>query len=92
MLDVIVEPDLSDWHWKDEDEFQAMLDWGLLSTSEAAGVRAEADRVIERAMAGEPPFCNPWPLWTPDPAWSLPALLAHEIEALAGPVKRLGSA
>ena len=84
MLDIIIEPDLSGWHWKDEDEFQAMLDWGLLSSVEAAGIRAEAARVIERAMAAEPPFRDPWPMWTPDPTWSFPALTAHEIDALPG--------
>src|SRR5690606_7246240 len=40
----------------------------------AAEVRAEAESVIARLEAGEPPFCDPWPHWRPDPSWGLPAL------------------
>jgi predicted RNA-binding protein associated with RNAse of E/G family len=74
MLDVIVEPDLSGWHWKDEDEFAAMIAAGLLGAEEAAAVRQEAFDVIARAESRQPPFSDPWPDWRADPAWPLPAL------------------
>lgn len=73
MLDVVVEPDRS-WRWKDEDDFQGMIDHGLLDEAKAKAVRAEAEDVIGRLEANEPPFCDPWPDWRPDPAWQAPAL------------------
>lgn len=73
-LDVLIAPDCSEWRWKDEDEFQLLVDAGLLEGDEAAAVRAEALRVIERAQAQESPFSDDWPRWTPDPAWQQPTL------------------
>jgi Protein of unknown function (DUF402) len=73
MLDVIVETDGS-WSWKDEDEFQALLDWGLIDEADAGEIRREAERVIDRAEANEPPFSEPWHGWRPDPSWARPVL------------------
>ena len=73
-LDVLIAPDRSEWRWKDEDEFQLLVEAGLLGAEEAASVRAEALRVIDRAVACEPPFSDDWPRWTPDPAWETPTL------------------
>ncbi len=86
MLDVIVEPDLASWRWKDEDEFQAMLDWGLLDAVEAAEVRAEAARVIKRAQMNEPPFSDDWPRWRPNPSWPMPSLSHDEARQFQGRV------
>jgi predicted RNA-binding protein associated with RNAse of E/G family len=77
MLDVLIAADCREWQWKDEDEFQAMIDWGLIDKHEAGAVRAEAERVIARAEAGESPFSDPWPLWKPEPSWGIPELPAH---------------
>lgn len=73
-LDVLIAPDCSEWRWKDEDEFQLLVDWKLLEPPESAAVREEALRVIARAEAGEPPFSEDWAAWRPDPAWPVPAL------------------
>jgi len=72
--DVLIEPDCSAWRWKDEDEFDAMIQWGLIEDREAEAVRFEAAAVIRRAENIEPPFCEPWGSWQPDPAWQLPSL------------------
>jgi predicted RNA-binding protein associated with RNAse of E/G family len=73
-LDVVIAPDRSSWTWKDEDEFQILIDRNLIDGELASRVRAEATDVIRRAEADEPPFCDPWPDWRPDPSWSLPRL------------------
>lgn len=73
MLDVVIDPDLS-WRWKDEDELLDAVDLGLLTAYQADAIRAEGERVIERLEAREPPFCDGWESWAPDPSWPLPTL------------------
>jgi hypothetical protein len=74
-LDVVVRPDLS-WEWKDEEEFAERLDhprhyWVF----DEAAVRAEGERVIKMAEAGEFPFDGTWCDFVPDPSWSVPTTL-----------------
>ncbi len=73
MLDVIVEPDRN-WKWKDEDDFAAMIDRGLIDPAHAEAVRREGEKIIRRVEGNEPPFSEPWPAWRPDPNWPIPAL------------------
>jgi len=74
MLDIVVAPDLSSWALKDEDELVAACEQGLLTAEAASAIRSEADRVIHRIEAREPPFSDPWPDWRPDPGWLVPRL------------------
>jgi Protein of unknown function (DUF402) len=68
-LDVVVWPDHR-WEWKDEEEFAERLAFPdhYWVTDEAA-VRAEGERVIKVAEAGEFPFDGTWtdfaPSWEP---------------------------
>lgn len=55
--------------WKDEDEFTDAIAVGRLSPSEAAAVRAEAERVV-----AEQPWPTGWEDWRPDPSWPVPSL------------------
>ena len=74
MLDVVAEPDRT-WSWKDDDEFQQILDRGILDPATGQRVRDEALEVIGRIERNEPPFNQHWPQWRPDPSWSTPELL-----------------
>ncbi len=74
MLDVLIAPDGSSWRWKDEDEFDAMIEWGLLGPDEVDAVRTEAAAVIRASELKLPPFSEPWGHWTPDPTWPIPSL------------------
>jgi hypothetical protein len=73
MLDVIVRRD-GTWVWKDEDEFEAAVQRGLLSSDRSAWLRAEAMRAVEKINARVGPFSEPWAEWRPDPAWDVPEL------------------
>jgi hypothetical protein len=73
MLDVVVGQDRT-WRWKDEDDFQGLLDYDLIDDATAARVRHEAARVIANIEANRPPFCDEWHAWRPDPAWGIPRL------------------
>ncbi|MGD1118916.1 MAG: DUF402 domain-containing protein [Dehalococcoidales bacterium] len=72
-LDVIIAPDLSGWHWKDEDEFAEAVNLGLIFKAKAAALRAEGERVVKWIMSGRSPF-NGWEKWQPDSAWGIPVL------------------
>ena len=73
MLDVIVDPDGS-WRWKDEDELEACVRSGAFDGALAERALEEGLRVARRAERNEPPFCEPWGEWRPDPAWPAPEL------------------
>lgn len=72
-LDLWVEPDRT-WSWKDEDELEVALAVGHYSDAEAAAIRAEGERVVERIEAWSSPFCDDWEEWGPDPDWPIPEL------------------
>lgn len=73
LLDVVIDPDLS-WHWKDEEELEDAVLLGIIDPAQAAAIRAEGERVIQRLEERLPPFCDGWERWQPDPAWPVPAL------------------
>jgi hypothetical protein len=59
-LDVVVWPDLT-WEWKDEEEFAERLAFPEhYWVDDEAAVRAEGERVIKLAEAGEFPFDGTW--------------------------------
>jgi predicted RNA-binding protein associated with RNAse of E/G family len=72
-LDVIVAPDLSGWHWKDEDEFAEAVSLKLISQEKARAMRLEGERVADWIQSGKSPF-NIWQNWRPDPSWKAPEL------------------
>jgi hypothetical protein len=74
VLDVVAEPDLSAWRWKDEDEFAWCQQVGILAPAEAAAIRAEGERAIQALERRASPFCDGWERWRPDPSWTPAAL------------------
>lgn len=74
MLDIVVEPDLSAWRWKDSEEFDARVTGGIYGTEFAAALRAEAEGVVACIEQHGSPFCDGWPAWLPDPSWQAPVL------------------
>ena len=71
-LDIVISPDRSQWHWKDEDEFEALISLGLISTPEAQNIRNEGLRVIQHSEHNRSPFCDGWETWTPPVDWHIP--------------------
>lgn len=71
-LDVIVNPDLT-WHWKDEEEFAERLKYPQIYwVDDEAAVRAEGERIIKLAEAGQFPFDGTMTNFRPDPSWPVP--------------------
>ena len=73
LLDAIVEPDLKNWRWKDEDELEEAVALGLVSPQQAQELYAEGEHVVKMLKSGKSAF-NCWEKWRPDPAWTVPVL------------------
>lgn len=73
MLDLIIDPDRT-WRWKDEDELATFVERGLVEADLCNRIRAEGLRVAACAERNEPPFCEPWADWRPNPEWERPEL------------------
>ena len=79
VLDVLVAPDRS-CRLKDEHELAAAVGQGRYTAAEAEAIRAEARDVVAAVTARAFPFGeddDPWQVWRPDPAWSVPGLPAE---------------
>ena len=63
-----------EWRWKDEDELEQAVAYGVVPPSHAEEIRAEGERVAGMIERWEPPFSDGWEAWEPDPAWPLPQL------------------
>jgi hypothetical protein len=73
-LDIVVAPDRT-WYWKDEHELLERVGHPAYWTAEeAAGIRAEGERVIADIEAARFPFDGTWLDFRPDPSWPLPTL------------------
>ena len=68
-LDIVVRPDRT-WEWKDEDEFDDLVVAGVLSGTEHARVRAEAERVLADIERWTRPFDEGWEDWRPPADWT----------------------
>ena len=60
MLDIVISPDRSSWHWKDEDEFSEAEAIGVYTHKQAQFIRAEGERVIAMLNANASQSCDDW--------------------------------
>jgi hypothetical protein len=74
LLDLIVEPDLSGYAWKDEDEYAHARRVGLIDDALHARVDEARQRVLALVEAAQGPFAENWSAWRRQPDWPLPVL------------------
>jgi len=67
-LDMVVDPDMAGWKWKDEDELEYAVERGVYSRGEADELYAEGERALARLRRERDSF-ERWRSWQPDPAW-----------------------
>lgn len=72
-IDIVVEPDMSAWRWKDAEELDWYVEHGRYTVDEAREIRAEGERVVRRLRRDREQLQR-WIGWRPDPRWSLPVL------------------
>ena len=73
ILDIIVESNLKDWRWDDEDELQEAIEAHLISPEKAQALYAKGEKVRDLIMSGKSIF-NGWEHWKPDLSWKVPVL------------------
>jgi predicted RNA-binding protein associated with RNAse of E/G family len=73
ILDVIIQPNLKDWRWDDEEELQEAIKVGLISPEGAKSLYAKGEEIRDLIMSGKSIF-NGWEHWKPDPSWNMPVL------------------
>jgi hypothetical protein len=75
-LDIVIAPDRSSWHWKDEDRFLECQRRGRITAEDAARVRAEGERVLSQLASEDSIFARGWDAWSPPRDWPGPATLS----------------
>ncbi|TYC66637.1 DUF402 domain-containing protein [Streptomyces sp. CB01881] len=75
-LDLVVAPDLSEHHWKDQDEYGQVRRLGLVDDHLHRQVELARGLAIAMLDDRAGPFAGGWPTWAPDASWPLPALPA----------------
>ena len=73
-LDIVISPDRSEWHWKDEEQLKEIVALGLYSPEKALEIQKEGERVIFRMKSDQPPFCDGWENWRAPAQWKIPEL------------------
>ena len=73
MLDVVIEPDLKEWRWVDEDELREAVEAGLIPPDKVDGLYAKGAEARDLIMSGKSVF-NGWEHWRPDPSSKAPVL------------------
>jgi hypothetical protein len=73
-LDIVIDPDLLAWRWKDEDDVAEGVRLGLYTEADVEAFKREAERGLRRILDREPPFDRDWSSWRPDPEWPTPDL------------------
>jgi hypothetical protein len=63
-----------EWQWKDEDELEDAVAFGVIPKSYADEIRAEGERVAGMIERWESPFADGWERWRPEAAWPTPQL------------------
>jgi hypothetical protein len=74
MLDVVVSPDMSEWKWKDDDEFAEAERVGFYSHEKACEIWAEAERAVKLMTLERRAFYKEWTMWQAKPEWDPPNL------------------
>ena len=74
MLDVVISPDMSEWHWKDDDEFAAAQKIGFYSAEKAHEIWAEGERAVQLITKERRDLYKKWEMWQANPEWELPIL------------------
>ncbi len=75
-LDVVISPDMSEWKWKDEDEFAEAQKVGFYSREKAREIWAEGEKAVRLVTSERRSLYEEWKKWQVNPQWEIPQLSA----------------
>ncbi|MER8098136.1 DUF402 domain-containing protein [Streptomyces goshikiensis] len=75
-VDLVIDPDLSTWTWKEEDEYAHVRRLGIVSDSEHQAVDLARTQVLAMLEERAGPFADAdrWAAWHREPTWPAPCL------------------
>ena len=81
LVDLVVEPDLSSWRWKDEDEYAQGRRLGVVDDADHRAVEQARGQVLAMIEQRQGPFAADagWADWRSDPAWPTQLLPADAL-------------
>jgi hypothetical protein len=71
LLDVVFQPDLSGWEWKDEDELAEAYELGVYTKYKVKEIYAAAEDAIRRITEGRSWINKKWSSWTAPESWGV---------------------
>jgi len=77
VIDAIIQPDLSRWDWKDEDEFSKATQLGLISSDDAIRIRQTTIQVANEALSQQGDRIRELVDWRPPSNWTIPILAGN---------------
>jgi hypothetical protein len=81
-LDIVINRELTAWHWKDEAQFLDAQRRGRISVEQAAHVRHVGEDILEQLQAGRLTLLEPWRHWSPPEQWAIPPI-PHDWHVIA---------
>jgi hypothetical protein len=74
MLDVVINPDMTEWRWKDNDEFAEAQKAGFYSPEKAHAIWSEGEKAVRLVTTERRSIYKQWEKWQANPDWGIPKL------------------
>jgi hypothetical protein len=74
MLDIVISPDMKEWRWKDNDEFEEAKKAGFYSSEKAREIWDEGEKAINLITLERRSLYKKWEKWQVNPEWEIPKL------------------
>jgi Protein of unknown function (DUF402) len=81
-LDIVINRELTEWIWKDEEQFLDAQRRGCIPVQQAAHVRRVGENILEQLQAGRLTLPEPWRHWRPPKQWDIPPI-PHDWHVIA---------
>ncbi|MGW2515590.1 DUF402 domain-containing protein [Streptomyces sp. NPDC001617] len=81
LLDLVIDPDLAHWAWKDEDEYAQARRLGVVSQADHRAVEKAREEAVAMIEGRAGPFAAGagWREWRSEPGWPVPELPADAV-------------
>ena len=81
-LDIVLNRELTEWSWKDEEQFLDAQRRGCIPVEQAAHVRRVGENMLQQLQASRLTLPEPWRHWRPPEQWDIPPI-PHDWHVIA---------